>query len=450
MKVIPGWTRAQFSIVKKLTAVTEFLLLPFGIIETTQGPFPFDAQIAADVMAQYQEQFASSGKRMCFDYQHNTWGDSLDPDAGIAAGWFDLELRDDGIWVVAIEWTARALAYLEAGEYQYYSPYCWLRKGTRRMTALGNVALTNIPSFHRTVPLAYAAQFSQADQDILQSLADPGKELWPDARTVYAEALLADGRVVYYVCWELALDEISKYFAVPYLSDSAGIRLVGAPVEVERITEWRPIESLQQEAYMLSDVEKAALLAAIVVLFPDAVLVHESCAYIKAGGRDYMIPYTIDASGVVTPGAAVMIQVGDMPAAADTAAMQQQAAQFSVVSGQLGTVKAQLEALKAERAADELKLRPAITELCLHRKVFTPQTAQFMASMPTSALVSLAMSGAQAMSFSGVKPPIGTGAGAGKKATDLTGTELQSLKESDPAAYSQAIVERRNARGVRQ
>lgn len=124
-----------------------FRIFPFGQVETTKGVFVFDQEAAASVIERWREY----GNRLSIDYEHQ----ALEPVANgpvPAAGWFELELREDGLWAVNVEWTERAQALLAAREYRYFSPAFYTdEKG--RIVELINLALTNIPATKRMQPL---------------------------------------------------------------------------------------------------------------------------------------------------------------------------------------------------------------------------------------------------------------------------------------------------------
>jgi phage I-like protein len=125
----------------------EFRIFPFGQVETTKGVFLFDQEAAASVLSRWQEY----GNRLSIDYEHQ----ALEPVANgpvPAAGWFDLELREDGLWATNVEWTERAQALLAGREYRYFSPAFYTDK-EGRIVELINLALTNIPATKRMQPL---------------------------------------------------------------------------------------------------------------------------------------------------------------------------------------------------------------------------------------------------------------------------------------------------------
>ena len=126
----------------------EFRVFPYGVIETTKGIFIFDERAAEQVMAAWRDY----GNDLVIDYEHQTFepaGNGPVP----AAGWFGLELRDDGLWAVSVRWTERAAEALKAREYRYMSP-AFEHDDEGRITRLYNVALVNFPATKAMEPLA--------------------------------------------------------------------------------------------------------------------------------------------------------------------------------------------------------------------------------------------------------------------------------------------------------
>lgn len=130
----------------------EIRIFAFGVTATEKGPYEFDRDDAEKVLAGARQW----GNRFSFDYEHRALhaaqsGEGPAP----AAGWYELELRDDGLWAVNIEWTDRAAAYLRAKEYRYFSPAFHVDP-EGHVTDLLNVALTNLPATRDMEPLVAA------------------------------------------------------------------------------------------------------------------------------------------------------------------------------------------------------------------------------------------------------------------------------------------------------
>ncbi|AKV01661.1 Mu-like prophage I protein [Labilithrix luteola] len=183
---------------------TEFRIFGRGKNETTKGTFVFDNAAAASVMAEYE----AHGIDLAIDYDHASLssGQSLDPaQAGKAAGWFNLELRNGELWAVNVRWTEPAAEALRRKEWRFYSPAFQTKGG--RITTLLNVAITNLPATRRLEPLMAAGRGTTmatgipgaVDADAENTLRKIAKLLGledptdPDAIRAAFSALFADG-----------------------------------------------------------------------------------------------------------------------------------------------------------------------------------------------------------------------------------------------------------------
>ncbi len=132
---------------------TEFCIFTAGRVETTKGVFLFDEVAATSVIADYE----AHGIDLMIDYDHASLASfSLDPaQAGKAAGWFNIELRDGALWAVNVRWTEPAADALRRKEWRFMSPAFHTEEG--RITGLMNVAITNLPATRRLAPLMAAS-----------------------------------------------------------------------------------------------------------------------------------------------------------------------------------------------------------------------------------------------------------------------------------------------------
>ena len=136
---------------------SELLVLKYGVTNTSQGPYYLDEKGAKEVLAVYKKRAI----KLFFDYEHL----SLDPKTasdGIAAGWFDLSLKEDGIWAVNLKWTPKAKAHLESKEYAYYSPTIRVNKNSH-VVGLLNIALTNLPATESLEPMVELSERLELD-----------------------------------------------------------------------------------------------------------------------------------------------------------------------------------------------------------------------------------------------------------------------------------------------
>jgi phage I-like protein len=138
---------------------SEFRLLPLGDYPTQQGTFNVDV----DALERIIQEFKTRGNDLSIDYEHQSMDEARSGPVP-AAGWIGgLEIRDDGLWAVNVNWTDTAQAHLEAREYRYYSPTFYV-DGEDNIMAIDSPALTNRPASHKLQPLI--ASLTQARRDI--------------------------------------------------------------------------------------------------------------------------------------------------------------------------------------------------------------------------------------------------------------------------------------------
>jgi phage I-like protein len=97
------------------------------------------------------------GTQMMCDFYHNSLSGSADPLAGIAAAWYDLEVRNGAeLWAINVDWKDRALDFMAADEIRHFSPaFAYDENGN--VTDFINLALTNIPAMDENKPLMAAS-----------------------------------------------------------------------------------------------------------------------------------------------------------------------------------------------------------------------------------------------------------------------------------------------------
>lgn len=130
---------------------TEFRLLKNGENRTTKGPINLTEASKAALVQKVVDD-GRDQNRLSFDFNHLQVLGS-DADAGKSAGWFSIEARQDGLWVVNAEWTKTAFDGISAREWRFFSPVLMLDPKTREPTQLINVALTNLPATKDQTPL---------------------------------------------------------------------------------------------------------------------------------------------------------------------------------------------------------------------------------------------------------------------------------------------------------
>jgi phage I-like protein len=106
------------------------------------------------------------------DYNHLSFGETLIPDQGVAAGWIkDLEKRDDKTLWATVEWTPRAAKHIEDREFRYISPiFIWNDKddqGNDLGTTIPSAALTNYPFLKGMAGVALSEFVTEKDEDTM-------------------------------------------------------------------------------------------------------------------------------------------------------------------------------------------------------------------------------------------------------------------------------------------
>lgn len=132
---------------------TEFRLVPMGAYQTTKGTFFLTPENARRIMSQLEDE----GVDVMMDWEHASVASS-EPGRADAAGWFNVELRDDGLYATNVKWTEDAAAALEAAQYRYFSPAFTVDEETNEIIKFINCALTNRPATKNAQPLVAASK----------------------------------------------------------------------------------------------------------------------------------------------------------------------------------------------------------------------------------------------------------------------------------------------------
>lgn len=159
-------SRLLFACTVSLTAADEIQLLPAGEFAARDGrpgkgrTWRIDAAIAAALIA------LASARTTPFviDYEHQTLQAAGNGQPAPAAGWFTkLEWRDGrGLYATDVQWTERAKAMIDAGEYRFLSPVFRADDTSGSVLELAMAALTNYPALDGMD--AIAARHSLPDQ----------------------------------------------------------------------------------------------------------------------------------------------------------------------------------------------------------------------------------------------------------------------------------------------
>lgn len=237
----------------------------YGWVKTLKGDFLFDEEAAQLVMAAYKDY----GNELSFDYEHQAiLGEGEAP----AAGWFSLELREDGLWATDISWTKNATQRIEEREYRYYSPAFDYDRASRRITNIVNAALTNTPATKHLEPLvasrardlrgkavALGMSFSDVSRAIEEAVRERfgSEDAWAWVVEVY------DDRAIFE--WD------GKLWQIGYRLEGSDVSLGEQAVEVKRT--YAPVEegdtnmkTLLKALGLKDDATEAEALAALTTI----------------------------------------------------------------------------------------------------------------------------------------------------------------------------------------
>lgn len=124
-------------------------------------------------------ELSARGSKRVIDYEHATLRAKKDGTKAPAAGWFQsAEWRDDGLWLIGVDWTVAAAQAIASKEYRYVSPVFPYDPKTGRVQSLFCAALTNDPGLDGLTDLvALAAEIflppinpQETSMDLLKKL----------------------------------------------------------------------------------------------------------------------------------------------------------------------------------------------------------------------------------------------------------------------------------------
>lgn len=128
----------------------EIQLTPAGVFRARDGrPAGIDGwRVDAAIAARVIERAAARQTPFVVDYEHQTLASEHNGQPAPAAGWFKrIEWREGaGLYATGVEWTAKAKAMIEAGEYKFISPVFAFDKRTGEVLRMEMAALTNNPA----------------------------------------------------------------------------------------------------------------------------------------------------------------------------------------------------------------------------------------------------------------------------------------------------------------
>ncbi len=135
---------------------TELLLFPRGKVRTTKGTFLLDEKALQSVMEEWADYTGGIDHKGVFDYNHDMAKQGVPGHELIAAGWFDMEPRDEGLMATDIRWCERAAAMIRAAEMRFWSPWFEYEAKTGRILKILNCAITCMPATKSQKPMVAA------------------------------------------------------------------------------------------------------------------------------------------------------------------------------------------------------------------------------------------------------------------------------------------------------
>lgn len=148
---------------QRKTPLKSFRLFAYGDVPTTKGALLFDEQGAIRVMAFYEAYTSAREGWLDIDVAHLSQGDDPDPQAHKSAGKFRLDLREDGLWAKDVTYAPEFFEAVAEERFRSYSPVVEYDED-RRICAVLQLALTNIPAMHGATPLALSVRGAMSPQ----------------------------------------------------------------------------------------------------------------------------------------------------------------------------------------------------------------------------------------------------------------------------------------------
>jgi phage I-like protein len=214
----------------------EILIFKKGDNPATKGVFFYDDESGAECMSR----FAAQGEDLPIDFHH--WSERVDDEEGKllpeqtrAAGWFGLDARPDGLYVVGpphlklqrekpgIYYCADVEAGIRQLHWRYYSPAVMYRPmpdGRLKVCGIRSLALTHKPSLIGQAPLL-ASQSSGGVNTPEKKQMDEQKALLARAEAAERELLTARPFVTFAVALLAAKDISEAQSKLQLLKDKA-------------------------------------------------------------------------------------------------------------------------------------------------------------------------------------------------------------------------------------
>ena len=139
---------------------TERLLFRKGDNATTKGTFRFTGRSAREVMSFWKDWTGGQAGKGRADYEHDMARSGIPGHLVWTSAKFDLEVREDGLWAVNIQWVAPADELIRSGKKDGTSPWFAFDPKSGEILQVYNFGLVCMPATHGQEPLA-AASLSQ-------------------------------------------------------------------------------------------------------------------------------------------------------------------------------------------------------------------------------------------------------------------------------------------------
>lgn len=133
----------------------EIRILPLGHVHSQKGEFIVDEESFKMI----QKEFTDRKLDKVIDYEHQTLSNVQAP----AGGWIKSFGKTEDAIVAKVEWTPKAMEYLQNKEYRYLSPVIVVRPSDQKVRAIHSVALTNTPAIDGMFAIANSLDIENDD-----------------------------------------------------------------------------------------------------------------------------------------------------------------------------------------------------------------------------------------------------------------------------------------------
>jgi len=159
---------------------SELCLLKWGLNPARPLPLFLTKESANDIIKKFQE----NGNTLPWDIDHSSVDSTIPVSERDAIGCFNLQLRDDGIWAVDIQWTEQGDEKVRSGKFMYYSPSVQqIDIGIGHIVCeIKSAAITNYPRMKKLKPLLMSE--NQTPMTTMNMNLLPDEELYSRVRPI--------------------------------------------------------------------------------------------------------------------------------------------------------------------------------------------------------------------------------------------------------------------------